>query len=51
MLTLIKWLLGLIVTLALLIVIAIVVVPQVVDPNDYRDDITALVKDLSLIHI
>jgi len=45
MLTLFKWLAGLILTLAVLIVIAIIVVPQVVDPNDYRDEITALVKD------
>ena len=45
MLTLFKWLAGLILTLAVLIVIAIVVIPQVVDPNDYRDKITELVKD------
>jgi len=45
MLTLLKWLAGFVVTLVVLIIIAIVVVPQVVDPNDYRDDITALVKE------
>lgn len=39
-----KWLGGIILTLALLIVIAIVVIPQVVDPNDYREKITSVVK-------
>lgn len=41
----IKWLLGLVVTLALLILVAIIVVPMVFDPNDYRGEITSLVKD------
>ena len=45
MLTLIKWLGGFLLTIAFLILIAIIVVPRVVDPNDYRDDITQLVKD------
>lgn len=45
MLKLIKWLLGLLITLILVIAIAAVVLPKIVDPNDYRDEITALVKD------
>ena len=31
--------------LVLLLIVAIVVLPMVVDPNDYKDDITAAVKD------
>ena len=45
MLTLIKWLGGILLTIALLILLAIIIVPRVVDPNDYRDDIAKLVKD------
>ena len=40
----IKWLLGLTMTLAVLILLAIVIVPQVFDPNDYRDQISELVQ-------
>lgn len=45
MLTLIKWLGGFILTITLLILAAVIVVPMVVDPNDFREDIAALVKD------
>ncbi|MBL4673883.1 MAG: AsmA family protein [Arenicella sp.] len=45
MLKLIKWFAGLLVTLTVLILLAIIVIPQVVDPNDYRDELSALVKD------
>ena len=31
--------------LVLLVIVAIVVLPMVVDPNDYKDEITAAVKD------
>jgi len=41
----IKWLAGLILTLALLLLVAIIVIPMMVDPNDYRDELTTLVKD------
>lgn len=43
--TLLKWLAGLLLTLALLVLVAIIVIPMVVDPNDYRDELTSLVKD------
>lgn len=42
--TILKWVGGIVLTLALLIVIAIVVIPQVVDPNDYREKIISVVK-------
>lgn len=45
MLRLIKWLLGFFVTLTILILAAVIVVPMVLDPNDYRDELSALVKD------
>lgn len=45
MFTLFKWLAGFLLTIAFLILLAIIIVPRVVDPNDYRDDITKLVKD------
>jgi AsmA protein len=53
MLKLIKWLAGLLVTLTVLILLAIVIIPQVVDPNDYRDELSTLVngktgRDLTL---
>jgi len=44
MLGLIKWVFGLLLTLTLLIAIAVIVVPRVVDPNDYREKIVSLVK-------
>lgn len=40
-----KWLAGLILTLVLLLLVAVIVIPMVVDPNDYRDELTTLVKD------
>ena len=43
--TLLKWLFGLIIVLALLIVAAVVVLPMVVDPNDYKPQILAAAKD------
>ena len=42
--TLIKWILGLVMTLVVLIVAAIIILPQVIDPNDYRDEISNLVR-------
>ena len=42
--TFIKWILGFIVTLVVLIIAAIIIIPQVVDPNDYRDEISNLVR-------
>ena len=41
---LVKWVGGFVVALLVLIVLAAVLLPQVIDPNDYRDDISALVK-------
>ena len=45
MFTLLKWLVGFLLTISFLILLAIIIVPRVVDPNDYRDEITQLVKD------
>ena len=45
MFTLLKWLVGFLLTVSFLILLAIIIVPRVVDPNDYRDEITQLVKD------
>ncbi|MGK0439129.1 MAG: AsmA protein, partial [Paracoccaceae bacterium] len=45
MLKLIKWLAGSLVTLTVLILLAIIIIPLVVDPNDYRDQLSTLVKD------
>ena len=42
---LIKWIGGLVLTLAIFIVLAIIILPRFVDPNDYRDEITELVRD------
>ena len=39
---LIKWIGGLVLTLAIFIVLAIIILPRFVDPNDYRDEITEL---------
>jgi AsmA protein len=43
--TLLKWLFGLIIVMVLLIVAAVVVLPMVVDPNDYKPQIVAKAKD------
>ena len=42
---LVKWILGLVLTLAVLILLAIVIVPLVFEPNDYREQISDLVED------
>ncbi len=42
---LVRWILGFLVTLVVLVLAAIVIVPMVFDPNDYREEITQLVKD------
>lgn len=42
---LIKWLLGSLVTLVVVVIALIIIVPMVVDPNDYREDISNLVKE------
>ena len=43
--SLIKWLLGLILVLVLLVVAAAVVLPMVIDPNDYKPQIVAAARD------
>lgn len=45
MLTLLKWLVGTFLTLAMLLLVAALVLPQVINPNDYRDELVSLVKD------
>lgn len=40
-----KWLGGLVAILVAVIILAIVILPNVVDPNDYRDELSSLVKD------
>jgi len=45
MASLLKWLFGLIVLLVLLVVAAVVVLPMVVDPNDYKPQIVKAAKD------
>ena len=42
---LLKWLGGVIAALLILIVLAVVILPNIVDPNDYREKIGTLVKD------
>jgi len=44
MLRLMKWLGGLVISLGVLIMLAVFFIPKLIDPNDYRDDIIALVK-------
>lgn len=41
----IRWFLGLVITLVILLIVAVIVIPKVVDPNDYREQISQLVKD------
>jgi AsmA protein len=41
---LLKWILGLVVTLAILLVIISVVLPLLLDPNNYKDEISEAVK-------
>jgi len=45
MLKLLKWVVGLFLTVAVLLLVAVVVIPMVVDPNDYRDELATLVKE------
>jgi AsmA protein len=45
MLTLLRWLAGFALSLLLLLAVAAVIIPRVVDPNDFRDEIALLVKD------
>ena len=45
MLRLLKWLAGILLTISVLLILAIIIVPRVFDPNDYRQAITELVKD------
>lgn len=45
MLTLLRWLAGFALSLLLILAAAAVIIPRVVDPNDFRDDIAQLVKD------
>ncbi|MBL4659825.1 MAG: AsmA family protein [Alcanivoracaceae bacterium] len=41
---LIKWIMGIIITLVVLVIIAAVVLPLVIDPNDYKDSIENKIK-------
>ena len=41
----IRWLLGCIITLVILLIVAVIVLPKVIDPNDYREQISKLVKE------
>ena len=41
----IRWFLGFIITLVVLLIVAIIVVPKLFDPNDYREQISSLVKE------
>jgi AsmA protein len=43
--SLLRWIFGFIITLLVLIAVAILVAPKFFNPNDYRDQITQLVKD------
>ncbi len=42
---LIKWILGLVIAVVVLVAAAVVVLPMVFDPNDYKDEIVSAVKD------
>ena len=42
---LLKWVLGIIAGIAVLIILAMIIVPMVVDPNDYKGQITDAVKE------
>ncbi|MBT8447373.1 MAG: AsmA family protein, partial [Gammaproteobacteria bacterium] len=39
-----KWLFGLVGLLVVIVIAAIIILPMVIDPNDYKDEITAQVK-------
>ncbi len=39
-----KWLVGLIAALVVALIAAVIIIPLVVDPNDYKDEIVAVVK-------
>ena len=45
MLKFVRWLGGSILTIALLLLSVIIILPNVIDPNDYRDELASLVKD------
>lgn len=40
-----RWLLGFTITIVLLLIVAIIVLPKVFNPNDYREQISSLVKE------
>jgi len=42
---LIKWLLGIVLVLVILVVAAVIVLPLLIDPNEHKDDIIAAVKE------
>ena len=42
---LLKWILALVGVVVILLVIATVVLPMVVDPNDYKDEISSAVAE------
>lgn len=43
--TVIKWLLGLVLVLVVLVIAAVIVLPMVIDPNDYKPQIVEAVKE------
>jgi AsmA protein len=45
MLKFVRWLGGFVLTATLLLLFAIIILPNVIDPNDYRDELATLVKD------
>lgn len=42
---LLKWVFGIVLLLVVLVVAAAIILPMVIDPNDYKDEIVAAVKD------
>ncbi|MBX2846872.1 MAG: AsmA family protein [Acidiferrobacterales bacterium] len=42
---LVKWIFGLVLTLGVLILLAVLIIPRVFEPNDYRDQISELVQE------
>lgn len=40
-----RWLLGCIITIIVLLIVAVIVLPKIIDPNDYREQISSLVKE------
>lgn len=45
MLKILKWLVSILIFMAILVVAAVVITPLVVDPNDYKEDIASIIRD------